>query len=34
MSPNGHLLVTNSDGVNADPNQPGEIVELRPKDDS
>ena len=25
--PNGHLLVANSDGSNADPNQPSEIVE-------
>jgi hypothetical protein len=25
---NGHLLVSNSDGINADPNQPSEIVEF------
>ena len=28
MAPNGHLLVTNSDGINPDPNQPSEIVEF------
>jgi hypothetical protein len=28
MSPNGHLLVANSDGRNADPNQPSELVEF------
>lgn len=27
-APNGHLLVANSDGSNADPNQPSEIVEF------
>jgi hypothetical protein len=27
-APNGHLLVSNSDGINADPNQPSEIVEF------
>ena len=27
-APNGHLLVTNSDGINPDPNQPSEIVEF------
>ncbi|MGA3370696.1 MAG: hypothetical protein ABSC48_02930 [Terracidiphilus sp.] len=27
-APNGHLLVTNSDGINSDPNQPSEIVEF------
>lgn len=27
LSPNGHLLVANSDGRNADPNQPSELVE-------
>jgi hypothetical protein len=27
-APNGHLLVTNNDVVNADPNQPSEIVEF------
>lgn len=30
MSPNGHLLVANSDGVNTDPNQPSELVEFTP----
>ena len=25
---NGHLLVSNSDGINSDPNQPSEIVEF------
>jgi hypothetical protein len=25
--PNGHLVVANSDGSNADPNQPSELVE-------
>jgi hypothetical protein len=28
MSPNGHLLVANSDGTNVDPNQPSELVEF------
>jgi hypothetical protein len=28
MAPNGHLLVSNSDGINPDPNQPSEIVEF------
>ena len=28
MAPNRHLLVTNSDGINSDPNQPSEIVEF------
>ena len=28
MAPNGHLLVTNSDVINSDPNQPSEIVEF------
>ena len=28
QAPNGHLLVTNSDGINPDPNQPSEIVEF------
>jgi hypothetical protein len=28
LAPNGHLLVSNSDGINADPNQPSEIVEF------
>jgi hypothetical protein len=28
MSPTGHLLVANSDGSNADPNQPSELVEF------
>jgi hypothetical protein len=27
LAPNGNLIVANSDGVNADPNQPSEIVE-------
>jgi len=27
LAPNGHLLVANSDGRNADPNQPSELVE-------
>jgi hypothetical protein len=27
LSPNGHLVVANSDGRNADPNQPSELVE-------
>jgi hypothetical protein len=27
-APNGHLLVANSDGSNADPNQPSELVEF------
>jgi len=27
-SPNGHLPVANSDGRNADPNQPSELVEF------
>lgn len=27
-APNGHLLVTNSDGINSDPTQPSEIVEF------
>jgi len=31
QAPNGHLLVSNSDGVNADPNQPSEIVEFTVK---
>ena len=29
--PNGHLLVANSDGSNADPNQPSEVVEFTAK---
>jgi hypothetical protein len=28
MAPNRHLLVSNSDGINPDPNQPSEIVEF------
>lgn len=28
MAPNGHLLVSNNDAINADPNQPSEIVEF------
>jgi hypothetical protein len=27
LTPNGHLLVANSDGANVDPNQPSELVE-------
>jgi hypothetical protein len=27
-APNGHLLVTNNDGINPDPNRPSEIVEF------
>ncbi|MGD0832470.1 MAG: hypothetical protein ABR907_16165 [Terracidiphilus sp.] len=27
-APNGHLLVTNNDGINSDPKQPSEIVEF------
>jgi uncharacterized protein YjiK len=27
-APNGHLLVTNSDGINPDANQPSELVEF------
>jgi len=28
QAPNGHLLVTNNDGINSDPTQPSEIVEF------
>jgi hypothetical protein len=28
LTPDGHLLVANSDGRNADPNQPSELVEF------
>jgi hypothetical protein len=28
QAPNGHLLVTNNDGINVDPTQPSEIVEF------
>jgi hypothetical protein len=28
MAPNGHLVVTNNDAINPDPNQPSEIVEF------
>lgn len=28
LAPNGHLLVSNSDGINPDPDQPSEIVEF------
>lgn len=28
MAPNGHMIVANSDGSNADPNQPSELVEF------
>jgi hypothetical protein len=31
QAPNGNLLVSNSDGINADPNQPSEIVEFTVK---
>lgn len=31
FGPNGHLLVSNSDGINPDPNQPSEIVEFTVK---
>jgi hypothetical protein len=27
-APNGHLLVSNNDAINSDPNQPSEIVEF------
>jgi hypothetical protein len=27
-APNGHLLVSNNDGINGDPNQPSEIIEF------
>jgi len=30
LAPNGHLIVSNGDAVNADPNQPSEIVEFTP----
>jgi len=30
LAPNGDLIVANSDGSNADPNQPSEIVEFTP----
>ena len=30
MAPNGDLIVANSDGSNADPNEPSEIVEFTP----
>jgi DNA-binding beta-propeller fold protein YncE len=32
-APNGHLLVTNNDGINPDPNQPSEIVEFTKQGD-
>jgi hypothetical protein len=32
-APNGHLLVTNSDGINSDPTQPSEIVEFTKQGD-
>jgi hypothetical protein len=32
-APNGHLLVTNNDGINPDPNQPSEIVEFTKEGD-
>ena len=28
MAPNGHLIVSNNDVINSDPNQPSEIVEF------
>jgi hypothetical protein len=28
MAPNGHLIVSNNDAINSDPNQPSEIVEF------
>jgi hypothetical protein len=31
QAPSGHLLVSNSDGINADPSQPSEIVEFTVK---
>jgi hypothetical protein len=30
LTPTGHLIVANSDGSNADPNQPSELVEFTP----
>lgn len=33
QAPNGHLLVTNNDGINPDPNQPSEIVEFTKEGD-
>ena len=30
IAPSGHLIVANSDGSNADPNQPSELVEFTP----
>lgn len=32
-APNGHLLVSNNDGINPDPNQPSEIVEFTKQGD-
>jgi uncharacterized protein YjiK len=32
-APNGHLLVTNNDGINPDANQPSEIVEFTKQGD-
>jgi hypothetical protein len=32
QGPMGTLLVSNGDGINSDPNLPGEIVELRIND--
>jgi len=32
-APNGHLLVTNNDSINSDPNQPSEIVEFTKEGD-
>ncbi|WP_082716188.1 hypothetical protein [Burkholderia sp. BDU5] len=31
LAPNGHLVVSNGDAVNPDPNQPSEIVEFTPE---
>lgn len=31
LAPNGHLVTANGDAVNADPNQPSEIVEFTPE---
>jgi hypothetical protein len=28
MAPNGHLLVTNNDVINPDPNQPSDLIEF------
>jgi hypothetical protein len=31
LAPSGDLIVANSDGSNADPNQPSELVEFKPQ---